>query len=118
MNDAKLFIDFIQGIAIQLPILLAAGAGIVVTLSRWRDASSAGAWSLAGFGFAIILCLLVPASQAGVRYWITHNSGHASDVAMIFTALNVFWSRLCAASYICLLVAIFAGRPKSAEVLR
>ena len=119
MNDAKLLTDFIQALASQLPILIVAFVGAIVTLSRWKDAPAARVWSLLGFGVAIILCFLVPATQAGVRYWFVHNSGHASEMAMAYTALAVLWSLLRAAGYVCLLVAIYAGRPTAApEKLR
>ena len=118
MNDAKLLSDLLQGIITQLPILIAAFVGAIVTITRWKDAPSAGAWSLLGFGAAILLGILVPASQAWVRYWFIHNPGHPSDLAAVFTSLTVIWSLVRAASYIFLLVAIFAGRPAAPEKVR
>jgi hypothetical protein len=114
MNDVKLLADLVQGVLIQLPILIVAFVGAIITLNRWRDAPAAGVWSLLGFGAAILLCLLVPASQMGVRYWLAHNSGNPSGLATAYTALAVVWSLLRAVSYVFLLVAIFAGRPRSA----
>jgi hypothetical protein len=121
-NNATLFVDILQGLAGQLAILIAAIVGAIVTLSRWKDAPSAGLWSLLGFGLAIILCFAIPAGQAGLRYWLIQNSAnHSTDrssAMMIFGAFNVLWSLLRAASYICLLVAIYAGRPQKPEPLR
>jgi hypothetical protein len=114
MSESQLLIEFIQGAASQLPVFFVALIGAFVTIGRWKEAPSAGIWSLLGFGIAALLCILVPVSQVGVRYWLSHNSGHSSEVQMIFTALTVFWSIFRAASYILLLVAIFAGRPKTA----
>jgi hypothetical protein len=114
MNDAKLLADLVQGILIQLPIFIVAFVGAIITLNRWKDAPAAGGWSLLGFGIAILLCILVPASQLGVRYWLAHNSGNASTLTTIYTALAVVWSLLRAISYVFLLIAVFAGRPQSA----
>jgi hypothetical protein len=121
-NNGTLIIDILQGLAGQLAILIAAIVGAIVTLSRWKDSPSAGFWSLLGFGLAIILCFAIPAAQAGLRYWLIQNSaghpaGHSSTM-MIFGAFNILWSLLRAASYICLLVAIYAGRPEKPEPLR
>jgi len=111
MINTMLLIEFIEGVASQLPVLIVALVGVIVTLTRWKDAPSARVWSLLGFGIAIILCFLVPASQVGVRYWIMQNPMNHVTVTTAFTVLTIFWSVLRAASYVSLLVAIFAGRP-------
>jgi hypothetical protein len=110
MSNAQLLTDFIQGVASQLPVFFVALVGAFVTISRWKEAPSAGIWSLLGFGIAALLCILVPAGQMGLRYWLIQNHGHSSQLPLAFTALAIFWSVLRAASYVLLLVAIFAGR--------
>ena len=118
MNDSKFLIEALQGIAWQLPVFVAALVGALITMNRWKDAPSAGVWSLLGFGLAIFLCFAVPLTQAGLRYWLTQNStGHPSPM-VIFGSVTVLWSLLRAASYICLIVAIYAGRPQASEPLR
>jgi len=115
MNSLNYFAEFLQGVAIQLPVLIVALIGAFVTISRWNDAPSSGVWSLLGFGIAALLCILVPAGQLGVRYWMGQNSGHVSDLKLVYMALAILWSILRTASYACLLGAIFAGRPQSAS---
>jgi hypothetical protein len=114
MNDAKFLADFLQSILVQLPVLIVALIGIIIVISRWNDAPAAGVWSLLGFGSAVLLCLLYPISQAGLRYWSVNNPGHSREMLAVFTGLGVVWSLVRAASYTFLLAAIFAGRTKSA----
>ena len=118
MNDSKILIDALQGIAWQLPVFIAALVGAIITMNRWKDAPSAGVWSLLGFGLAIFLCFAVPLTQAGLRYWLTQNSTSHSSAMMIFGPLNFLWALFRGASYICLVVAIYAGRPQTPEPLR
>ena len=118
MNDSKILIDALQGIAWQLPVFIAAFVGAIITMNRWKDAPSAGLWSLVGFGLAIFLSFAVPLTQAGLRYWLIQNATGRSSAMMIFGPLNLLWAVLRAVSYICLIVAIYAGRPQASEPLR
>jgi len=118
MNESKFLVEALQGIAWQLPVFIAAFVGAIITMNRWKDAPSAGVWSLVGFGLAIFLSFAVPLTQVGLRYWLMQNSTGHSNPMMIFGPLNFVWALLRGASYVCLLVAIYAGRPQAPEPLR
>jgi hypothetical protein len=113
MTDTALIFEFIQNLAIQLPVAIVAIIGAIVTFSRRDEAPAATTWSVLGFGTAAILCLLVPAGQVGLRYYLIHTPGHSPATVQAFAFLAVIWSLLRAASYVFLLVAIFAGRRRS-----
>jgi hypothetical protein len=113
MNNYNFASEFIRAAAVQLPIFIASLIGVIITVTRWKDAPDAALWSLLGFGLSAVLSILIPAGQTGMRYYLTQNSGAHAGTAEAFMALAVFWSLLRAASYGLLAAAVFAGRSRN-----
>ena len=92
----------------QTPVLLVCLLGAVVALAKWRQAPTVCFLALAGFGLAFLLTLVSPA----VSIWLSMamRNGPAADHGLALAAFNIFVSLLRAASYVLLLVAVFAGR--------
>jgi len=105
MNMQSYLTMMITHLAMQLPVLLVClGAGALI-LVRWKEMGPSGVWALCGFGLGAVLCLLIPAVQAGVIAWV-NQSGNMAQRAWVFQALSVVWSILHAVCYAFLLVAL------------
>ena len=98
----------------QLPTLLVCFVAGVVILGRWKEASKGAMWALLGFGLATILCIAIPVAQAGVQEWMKHTVATTAERTAVFAGLGFFWSVLRAVTYALLLVAVFAGRSRTA----
>jgi ABC-type methionine transport system permease subunit len=109
MNAQSYLTMLMSSLAMQLPILLVCLGGGAMILVRWKQMGRSGVWALLGFGLGAILCLLVPAVQAGIQAWAMENGGMAQR-AWVFSALSVVWAIFRATSYAMLLVAILVGR--------
>ena len=84
----------------------------VVILAKWRQAPSGALWALLGFGLALILCFVMPFGQTIIQHWVFQNGDRESRM-WAFSAFGMIGSMLQAVIYVFLLVAIFAGRPKT-----
>lgn len=102
-----------SSIAIQLPVLLVCLGGGTVVLTRYRQMGRSGIWALLGFGLGAVLCVLVPAVQAGMQAWLMQNSGNTAQYAGVLSAFSILWALLRAVSYAFLLIAILVGRSES-----
>src|SRR3954466_4986416 len=91
----------------QLPVFIACVAGLIITVTSWRKSPSASLWAMLGFALALALCILVPVGQQIVFQLV---QGEAIARAKMNSVLNLFWSMLRAASYVLLLIAVYAGR--------
>jgi len=92
----------------QLPVLIVCIAACVVIISRWHQVSAGALWGLIGFGVGAFLCVIIPLSQTTIQRLVINSGG--TYRAPILTVLPIIWSSLRAATYVVLLVAIFAGR--------
>jgi hypothetical protein len=109
MNAQSYLTMLMSSLAMQLPVLLVCLGGGAVVLTRYKQMGRSGIWAVLGFGLGAVLCLLVPAVQAGVQAWVMENGGMAQR-AWVFSALSVVWAILRATSYAMLLVAVLVGR--------
>lgn len=110
INDNAQLTALLSLFAAQLPILIVSLLGCVVVAARRNELSGASAWALAGFGLAVVLCVLIPVAQTVVQKWAVESGTSMAQRATVFTVLAVVWSSLRALSYALLLMAIVAGR--------
>lgn len=113
MNTVSQLPVLISSIAIQLPVLLVCLGGGAVVLTRYRQMGRSGVWALLGFGLGAVLCLLVPAVQAGMQAWLVQSGGNTTQYAQVLSAFSILWAVLRAVSYAFLLIAILVGRSES-----
>ena len=106
---------FVSAFTVQLPTLLVCLAACVIVLVRWRQLRGGAIWALAGFGLALVLCLVVPLVQTLAQHWVMQSGETSYQRAWVFTGLSVLWSLLRAGTYAFLLLAVVAGRGRSAE---
>jgi len=105
----------LSGLATQLPTLLASGLGLVIVGTRWKTAGAAAKWALTGFLILLVSGLAAPVTSFLLQQWIANGSGSAPmQYYWIFAATGFAWSALHGLSLLCLLMAIFAGRPRAA----
>ena len=109
MSSINLFQMFFSMFAMHLPTLLVSLVAVVLILGRWRQAPGACLWALVGFGLALFLCLANPLGQTLLRHWVLESGQQASRV-WAFSAFGICSSVLHAVIYVCLLMAILAGR--------
>lgn len=100
---------FLSMFLTQLPVLLVCLVAAVVVVVKWKQAGSGSIWALCGFGLAVFLGLAVPVVQTLVHFWMMQG-GNFPSRAPILSALGILWSVLRAATYVLLLLAVFAGR--------
>jgi hypothetical protein len=112
MNTAPQIGMFLSMFMTQLPVLVVCLLAGTVVLMKWKQGAQGSIWALCGFGLAVFLCVAVPIVQTAVQHWVTQGDNLAQR-ASIFGALGIFWSLLRAATYLLLLVAVFAGRSAS-----
>jgi len=98
----------------QLPVLIVSVLGCVVIMARKNELGGAAAWALMGFGLSILLCVLIPLAQIIVQKLVMESGSSMAQRASVFTVLALVWSILRAGSYGLLLMAILAGRQRSA----
>jgi len=101
----------LSNLASQSPVLLVCLVACFVILARWKQGSRGLVWALLGFGLALVLSIVVPIAQTSLQRWAIESGGSMASRASIMTGASLVWAAMRAISYICLLVAIFAGRP-------
>ena len=101
--------------AVQVPTLLVCFLAGAVILARWQECPKAAMWALLGFGLTTVLCFAVPIAQAAVQEWVRQSGHTAINGASLMTGIAMVWSVLRAITYGSLLVAVFAGRSRSAS---
>lgn len=112
MNNADEIKTFLSTFAVYLPRVIICLVAVVVILAKWREARSGAIWALLGFGLALILCFVMPLGQTMLQHWALQSEDRASRM-WAFSAFGMIGSVLQAVIYLLLLVAIFAGRPKT-----
>ena len=112
MTNAHVLSGIITHFAVQLPVVVVCLAAGLITLNKWSQAPSAARWALLGFGLALLMTLIVPITQAAVGRVLIHSDQSPQTINLVFSGLGFFWSLLRATTYLLLLVAVFAGRPK------
>lgn len=112
MNTSQLQM-LMTSIAIQLPVLLVCLGGGAIVITRYRQMGRSGIWALLGFGLGAVLCLLIPAVQAGMQAWLLQGGGNATQYGRVLSAFSILWAVLRAVSYAFLLIAILVGRSES-----
>jgi hypothetical protein len=112
MNNTDQIKTFLSMFAAYLPRLIICFVACIVILAKWRQAPSGALWALLGFGLALILCFVMPVGQTIIQHWVFQNVDRESRV-WAFGAFGMMGSVLQSVSYVFLLVAIFAGRPKT-----
>jgi hypothetical protein len=101
MNDANIYKEMPNFILAQAPVLLASLGGLVVALRFRRKAPSASLWAAGAFALAVFTCALVGIAQA---------VGSAATTHLIGPVLR-------AATYVLLLIGVYAGRTSSPATL-
>jgi hypothetical protein len=99
----------------QVPVLVVSLAAVLVILFRWQQAPRGSLWALLAFGLSLVLCLVIPIGQTGVQSWAIQSSVPMATRASIFAGMGVVWSVLRAITYVLLLVAVYAGRPRVSD---
>jgi hypothetical protein len=100
---------FLSMFAVNAPTFLVCAGACVVIVLRWQQGATYPLWALFGFGLALVLCFVVPLAQTALQQWV-FQSGDRISRAWVFSAFAVVASLLHAVIYVCLFVAIFAGR--------
>jgi hypothetical protein len=115
IDDSVQLKIFLSLFATTLPTLLVCLVAGVVIAGRWRDARSAAPYAVFGFGLLFVLCFVMPLGQTMLQRWVLEGGMRESRM-WAFTAFGFVNSALHALIYVLLLLAIFAGRPKSDPV--
>ena len=95
--------------AMNLPTLVVCIVALAVIFTKWKQTPSGSLWAFLGFGLALILCFTAPAMQAIVQLWAMQG-GDVGQRLHLLSGLSILWSLLRAATFVFLLVAVFAGR--------
>jgi membrane-bound metal-dependent hydrolase YbcI (DUF457 family) len=93
---------------LQLPVLVACVAGLIVVVASWKKSPSASLWAVLGFALALALCFLVPLGQQIL--WRFMQDAEVVTRAKATSALGFLWSMLRAVTYVLLLIAVYTGR--------
>jgi hypothetical protein len=101
---------FLTIFSMQLPTLIVCLVACVLILARWNSESRGLSWALLGFGFVLVLCLVLPVVTTILQGWV-FSGGQLAARRWAFTTVSIVSSVLHAASYVFLLVAVLAGRP-------
>jgi hypothetical protein len=112
MNNSDEIKTLFSTFAVYLPRVIICLVACIVIVAKWRDARGGALWALLGFGLALILCFVMPVGQTMVQHWVLQDGDRASRM-WAFSAFGMFGSVLQAVIYVFLLVAVFAGRPKT-----
>jgi len=112
MNSADEMRTFLSTFAVYLPRVIICLVACIVILAKWRDAGGGAIWALLGFGLALILCFIMPVGQNMIQHWVFQDGDQANRM-WAFSVLGMVGSALQVVVYLFLLIAIFAGRPKS-----
>ena len=115
MNSADQIKLFLSTFAAQVPVLVVSLAAIVVILARWKQTPRGSLWALPAFGLTLLLCLVIPIGQTGVQSWAIQSSASIATRTSAFAGLGVAWSVLRAITYVLLLAAVYAGRPRVSD---
>ena len=111
MNNTDEIKTFVSLFAAYLPRVIICLVALVVIFAKWREARGGALWALLGFGLALILCFVMPIGQTMLQHWF--QGGDRESRMWAFSAFGLMVSVLQAIIYVFLLVAIFAGRPKT-----
>jgi len=114
-TDAFQLPMFLSLLATGAPTILVCLVAGMVIMGRWRDAPAAAPYALFGFGLLFVLCFVMPLGQMMLQHWVLEEGQRASRM-WAFTAFGFANAGLHAIIYICLLLAIFAGRPNTGIV--
>jgi capsular polysaccharide biosynthesis protein len=101
MNDTNIYKEIPNYILAQTPVLLASLGGLIVALRLWRKAPAASLWAAGAFALGMFNCALVGVGQAVGSDATTHFVGPI----------------LRAATYVLLLIGVYAGRTSSPATL-
>jgi len=112
MNNADEIKTFLSTFAVYLPRVIICLVACIVIVAKWRDARGGAIWALLGFGFALILCFVMPVGQTMIQHWVLQEGDRAGRM-WAFSAFGMFGSALQVVVYLFLLIAIFAGRSKT-----
>jgi hypothetical protein len=113
MNNTDEVRTLVSMFAVYLPRIIVCIVACIVILAKWRDAPRGALFAFLGFGLALILCFVMPVGQSLLQHWVFPNADRESRM-WGFAAFGMTGSILQALSYVFLLVAVFAGRPKTA----
>jgi len=103
---------FFSLLVANVPTIIVCLIAGVVIVGRWRDAAGAAPYALLGFGLLFVLCFVVPLGNMLLQHWVLEEGQRAARM-WAFTVFGLVNSGLHAVIYVCLLLAIFAGRPKA-----
>lgn len=106
-NNAQLWINLVQNLLMQAPIVLVAGFALIVCGTRWRQMPKACLLASLGFGLVILRAVVSPTLQILIPRL---TSGDHRMMITFFTVSGVVWSVLSAVAYGLLAAALFADR--------
>jgi hypothetical protein len=105
---------FLSMFMLTLPTFLVCAVACVVVVGRWGVGSRYSFWAMAGFGLALLVCIIGPAVQTLLQQWV-FQSGDRISRAWVFSTFGLVLSVLHAAIYGCLLAAVLADRPQTSD---
>jgi hypothetical protein len=111
-SDAFQLQIFLSLLSTSVPTILVCIVAGVVIVARRSDAPAAAPYALFAFGLLFVLCFVMPLGQTMLQHWV-FEEGQRGSRMWAFTAFAFVNSALHAIIYACLLLAIFAGRPKA-----
>jgi hypothetical protein len=112
MNSSNPLHFLLTYIPYFLPTFLASIAGVILSVTKRKQAPDAAMWALFGFGLALILCITTPIGQWLIQSWVFENGNHDGRM-WVFTGFGIVNSVLHAVVYVLLAVAVFAGRTRA-----
>jgi hypothetical protein len=114
MSHAALFQFWISMFVYQLPALAVCLAAVIVILVKWKQSPRAALWALLGFGLILFIGIVMPVVQTAIQYWMFQNRDSSGLVrgSWAVGVVGIVWTVLHAVSYVFLLIAVFAGRPR------
>jgi hypothetical protein len=101
---------FLSMFLMELPMLIVSLVASFVILIKWKQAARGSLWALLGFGLLLVLCIAMPIVQTILQSWLFQSGQRAGRLLWVLSTFSIIWSMLYAASYVFLLIAIFAGR--------
>jgi len=115
MNDfGPIFMrTFLPNLALQLPVLLVLGVGIVMAIVRWKKAPRASLLTLIGMVIISFVTVLSVVVNSFLYYFLNNqfDMGYRT-IDTIFKVLGGIFNLLTAGGWVLVLIAIF-GKKKS-----
>lgn len=112
MNSTDLTHTILMMATPYLPGFIVSLVAIIVCLTKWKQSPQGAAWALSGFGISLFLCIAMPIAHALLQQQTFGCESDPRARIWLFSVFALASAVLHALTYVLLLVAVFAGRPK------